>query len=287
MNNLLKYKYIENLIPIDQYLNQNQNSITFENSNIHLCIYNIFISTTAFNQHPPFLQYLLEKNNNKELTFPILIIPRLSSTLKREKLDILIKSFFKILFQKDNITFSLDGFYKDFFSNDLFLFINIFECNLNNPLLFLTTIHEIVNSKKIGNILINKNVSQFFIRNNDLIFLKNKININYEIPMIGYVCKPYSKLEYSFVFGLEKNNYFYDFEKAFQDCLLLKDEKKGIIRFALFLGKIKIMESILDEKELFIQNDYFDTIQINTPDKLYFIKNSNHQIPLSFQIINE
>jgi hypothetical protein len=203
----------------------------------------------------------------------------------------------------------MNGYYQDLLS-DIYLFIDVTNMKINldvsyqnnisfNNNYWLATIHEIVNEKKIGNLQIDKKISNFFTRNIDFNFLQNEINIDYEIPIIGYLSKPFSKLEYTYVFGLsysdlkpEYLNYYYftDYEEALKDSLKFQEDKKGIIRFALFTGKIILIENknelLENTKELLdLKNDY-NTIQINSENiSLFLIKNVSQQIPLSFHLI--
>jgi hypothetical protein len=145
---------------------------------------------------------------------------------------------------------------------------------------------------------ITNSLIKWFTINHEFAYLQDENNKDYEIPVVSFVAKTYSKLEYTFVFGNQifdlknKGNYYFftDYEKAKQECnLFSSEEKKGIIRFALFLGKLQIVESweeFKKEKENLL---FFNTIQINFPNfnSFYLIKKKDQQIPLSYQIISE
>ena len=275
---------------------------------IHLCFYEIFYSD--WGKHPPFLRFLLEKKeNDKQITFPTIHLIDNSKELEIEIIQKKINEYFQILFKEDNISFSkeksfsfiIQGIFKDLCS-DTYLFIDITKMKLNLDKMFnkyfnltnsywLITIHEMVNEKKVGNIQIDKKVSNFFTTNVDFIFLQNEINIDYEIPTVVYQAKPYSQIEYCYVFGQyyvdydsfnKRYFYFTDFEKAIQDA---KEEKKGIIRYALFTGKLFIIQKENDILDL-IEEEY-DCFQINSEkNSNYLIKNFSQNIPLSFHYIH-
>jgi hypothetical protein len=113
-------------------------------------------------------------------------------------------------------------------------------------------------------------------------FLKNKDNVNYEVPIIGYVGKCASMLNFTYVFGVSKSDnsailgpyfYFTDYLNAINQGGWSKDGKSesrhdklltdnskgryksgGIIRFALFMDKTKVIQNHLldgiDESEI-------------------------------------
>ena len=121
-------------------------------------------------------------------------------------------------------------------------------------------------------------ISDFFIKNDMFCFLKNKDNTNYEVPVVGYVGKHTSLLNFTYVFGVSKSDssailgpyfYFTDYLNAInhggwsKDCKsesrhdkVLTDNSKGrykaggIIRFALFMDKTKVIQNrLLDESD--------------------------------------
>jgi len=290
MNDFFTFKYsaLEKLNNINKLLDNSVENVL--KNKFYLCIFNIIISEIGI--HPPFLQFLLEMDCNKILTFPTLdLMIHLENT---------IKSILKKLY-KDELSFIIHGYYQEN-QMDKYIFIEILNLkkingNIIENLLYFSTIHEISNLKTLENHSINKKIYHFFIKNYDFLFLQNQNNIDYEIPIIAYKGLPFSKLEYIFVFGNEKsdykNNYFLlsDFDKAKKDILLIKG-KKGIVKFALFTGKIQIIEKLIELEKDFLSfhhsnNIEIETIQINLPETIYFIKNLSQQIPLSFQIINE
>ena len=139
--------------------------------------------------------------------------------------------------------------YRDFNSVELVNYIKVCVAILD----------EIINQKNICNIEICKEVIDFFIKNNEFCFLVDENNVNYEIPIVGYVSKEKSKTNFTYVFGesaRDKNSllgsyfYFTDFDNA------LKNTGESIIRFALFLGNTKYIQNL--------KNDTIDSSEIKS-----------------------
>lgn len=319
-SNKYKYKYnaLEQLIPFKQ-INLGIHNKYEKEFKIYLCIYDILVS--EYEKHPPFLRYLLERKDDEQnqISFP-------SINLRNESkygFVNMINQYFQILLKKKNISFSnfiIDGFYNDSDSaidlpsstSEIYLFINASKMKLNldnreyinfSNSHWLTTIHEIVNLKKIGNIQINKIVTTFFTRHYEFAFIQNELNNDYEIPITAYASKPHSNLEYTFVFGISNldyyaqdstslySNFYYftDYEKAIKDTVKLKEVKKGIIRFALFTGKLVLLEKESELLEIELKENLYDCIQTNNENNhsIYLIKKTSHEvpIPISFHFI--
>jgi hypothetical protein len=132
---------------------------------------------------------------------------------------------------------------------------------------------EIINHHNICNIKINESVSDFFISNHQFCYLSNRDNEHYEIPVVGYVGRKENKLNFTYIFGNNKdvNNpilgpfyYFTDFNNVVINQLKSLDyktitklftknsnnnnnnnnnNKNGIVRFALFMGLTKYIEN--------------------------------------------
>lgn len=308
MNTIYKYNY--NAVNKLPFLNEED----FQGNITKIVIYDIFQSESS----PPFLRFLLEKNIQGELDF-----------LNLNSESFTIVNFIKTIFEKYHVTINPDVFqiagackllsqYNDK-GIDHYLFIDISHFALETIHSSITKsmvlIHEIINTKQMNNLKISENVSNFFIKHYEFAFIQNETNQDYEIPITGYVCKPLPKVEYTFVFGLtlddryqyrnqhQNSNSLYpnyycltDYEKAIQEMNNLKEEKekKGIIRFALFTGKILLLENENEnEKEsdlLEIKEQYdYDCIQINNENESsnYLIKNIFQSIPLSYDLLNQ
>lgn len=240
--------------------------------NINLVVYKINTEGKM-----PFLEFLLTNNGYELLTLPKLpvyalfnnesIIPYsqvyLSGILQATSFDEFSK----------NITF--DGFYE--FNEDFYLFFDVTNCEiiinetyLSNNIRF-GIVDEIVNHKKICNIPIDHNASLFFIKNESIIYLYDKNNQPYEIPVVGFVGKPTEqKVNFVRTFGESAKNksaimgpyfYFTNYHNAirqggwshnykpekYHNILVTDDygkyKKGGLIRFALFIGQTKYVEN--------------------------------------------
>ena len=166
----------------------------------------------------------------------------------------------------DNIIFN--GFYDN--NDNLYLFFDITNCNIDindiysNNNLWLALIDEIVNQRKVIDMPVDEAVTDFFTLNDQFCFLEDKNENSYEIPVVGYVRKPENKLNFTFIFGETKTDksgilgpyyYFSDFENAFKENNYEnKNDKYGIVRFALFTGLTKYIENHqndpIDESEI-------------------------------------
>jgi hypothetical protein len=213
--------------------------------NINLCLYKV-----NSNGLYPFLNYLLTLNENKIFTFPKL--PNYSS-LTKENMVTYSKVYLSGILQENNFEeFSknvlFDGFQE--YNHDIYLFFDVTNCIVNIKLdhfsqnIIFGLLDEIVNHKKICDINVDLNVNSFFINNDYLLYLYDDLNQPYETPVIGFVAKiNESETNFTMTFGETAKNksailgpyfYFTDFNKA---------NSKGIIRFALFLGKTKYIEN--------------------------------------------
>ena len=180
-----------------------------------------------------------------------------------------------------NIIFK--GFYLD--EDVIHIFFDLTECNLHidctyrKSQLWFCLIDEIINYNKVCSFNIDSNVINFFMANIDFCFLKNKNNENYELPIVGYIGIQPIKLNFTYTFGIsvkDKNAimgpyyYFTDYNGSIRDggwsetgtetkdndTIITDNEygrfkQGGIVRFAIFLGKTKIVENLLNDS-----NDY-------------------------------
>lgn len=243
----------------------------------------------------------------------------------------------------------------------LYLFFDATNCKLDidetyssNLTRFALT-DEIMNKRNICNIPINKETTNFFIHNDQINYLYDENNIAYQTPVVGFVGKPTpEKLKFVYTFGESAKNksailgphfYFSDFNYAIRqggwshnykpehiyDKLITDNGngrylKGGIVRFALFIGKIKIIENTPtdpnDESDIkkdrlkdttLNQNYEIQTLRISDHDGLWVrkydsvylgnlelddgsfieegpiitLKDYNQQIPLSYHFIDK
>jgi hypothetical protein len=259
-------------------------SDTDKYSKIILCVYKINTSGKY-----PFLQYLLLNNGCNSFALPVL--PNYSS-FNKNNLITYSKVFLSGILQVVNFEdFSsktvFDGMYE--YSNNLYLFfdISIYEINIDetysyNPTRFALC-DEILNHNSICNMPISHDTSMFFLKNKSINYIYDDKNEAYENPVVGYVGKATpEKLNFILTFGESAKNksailgphfYFTDFYHAIRDGgwskkykpeyvndkLITDNEqgryiKGGIVRFALFSGKTKYIENMLntpnDESEI-------------------------------------
>lgn len=232
---------IDNLLDPD--LNNIQKIGRF--TNISVCIYN-----TCNNSTIPFLQYYLEKS----LLFDILDFPSLCldyfSDIYNE-LDLFIRNIVVI---KEK--YIIKGFRVFEERNYIFIDLGNNEINVDNSLTFLAIIDEITNKRKIYDMIICYKVTNLFIENPELIFLKNEINKNYEIPIVAYQSVEERRLNFTFMFGITKSDnkaimgpyfYFSNYENVLEK-VSKKEGKYGIIRCCLFLGTMKIPMNFLEDE---------------------------------------
>jgi hypothetical protein len=254
------------------------------NGNItKIVIYDIFHT----NSLPPFLRFLLEKNILGELDF---IYPKEPFTSNN------VVNFLKTFFEKYNIPFTSDVFQFEgainLFSkgNDSYLFIDISDLRLETNYLSLSMvlIDEIINIRQIYNIKISESVTNFFLKNNDFIFLQDEKEKNIEIPTVVYVGKPEKTLEFTFIFGniksLEKNYYYFtNYDNALQEINDMKlQSKKGIVRFAIFTGKMFVPNETNTNNNNFEDwTNNYNSIYLEQ-NKSFIIKDYSQQIPLSY-----
>jgi hypothetical protein len=194
---------------------------------------------------------------------------------------------FNLLSLTDHSEFDKNIQFKGFYLNgrDVHIVFDLTECKLQiydvyrTNQMWFTLLDEIINHKKINNFFIDSSVTNFFINNDDFIFLKNKNGDNYELPVVGYIGMngtKYNKVSFTYTFGnspKDKNTllgpyyYFTDYKNAIRegcwsetgkpvkvdDVLITDNEygryKKGsIVRFGLFLGKMKMVENLPNDE---------------------------------------
>jgi len=299
----------------------------------------------------PFLKFLLTNNNvDNVLSFPY--IPYYDS-LNSEQLI----NFTKILlfglvslenanFDDFNMNIIFNGFYD--FENELYLLIDLtkYKANINdiytNSESRFVLIDEILNQGHVCNITIDKYVSRFFTNNNNFCILLDKNGKNYEIPVACYVGQEEKKLNFTYTFGVSKKNnsfilgpyyYFTNFTNAVEEISFknennsdIKNNKNGVIRFAVFMGTTKWIDNFpndtIDTSDIKLErlNDetldnsyerltmrisdhqgkwaetfdscYLGSIELDNGEylkntPLLVVKEYNQQIPLSYHFINK
>ena len=279
--NYYHYKALDQLATnIDDYLNNN--IVT----KIEMCGFEIDNSGKA-----PFIKYLFEKDLlTNMLFFPS---ERLNyDNLKSESLIIYTKiKLFNLLQLSNYHTYEQKIQFKGFMVLDdvVKIFYDLTECKLHindvfeSNTMWFCLLDEIVNYRCVLNFSIYENITTFFKNNMDFCFLRDKNNVSYEVPSVYYVGRnSATTLVFTHMVGVSTNNknsilgpyyYFTDFQTAVrQGCWTIdnKPEEKygkvitdnedgrykngGIVRFALFLGKMKKIENFQRDA-----NDMSDT----------------------------
>lgn len=244
---------------IDEYLTVNAEKIT----NIKIISYEIKNNTNY-----PYIKYLLTKNvQTNTLFFPQLEIDYLN--LNTEKLVTLVKlNLFSLLNLNNYDNYDKHACFKGFYINNEELYIIVDLTNFNIEIkstlkkytMWFCLIDEIINHVSVCNISIEQSVTKFFNSNIEFCFLKNKNGTNYEVPSVGYVGTTQNRINFTHVFGvLKKDNnailgpyyYFTDYNNSLKECELINinnNNYAGIVRFALFLGKIKVIENLINDE---------------------------------------
>lgn len=255
------YKYNLNGILKTDFLQIKKNPKLF----IYACCFRVIVSKPNKIIQNPFLEYLLFKypnSNNKYSNlciFPFRILG--NDTIKAAS-----KKLTKDLYPSNDCL----GYIQN--SKGIFLFYEIHYKNYKVPLLekknqlWWTTIHEICNIKKILNFPIHNSVTKLFYNNSKLIYLKNKQNINIQVPTIVYYTETKEILPYISIMGIKASSmrtfgphyYFTDFINSFRGAWssnyakrkiedkVITDENgllksSGFVRFVLFTNKPRVM----------------------------------------------
>lgn len=276
INNLYNYSGLKKLKEIDNILKTN---IKIEK--ICICAYKIN-NTKLY----PFLNFLLKNDYvNNELIFPEYNSNTLSIDIIEKTYEYL-KSFLNNIILDNNFEYKGYHYYK----NNIYLFFDFTNCKLqaNNiykkSIIWPALIDEIINKKNVCNIKINLAVIDFFNNNLDFTILKDKNNKIYEIPSIVYIGKEESKANFTYVFGASKPDdnelfgpyyYFTNFKNAFRQGTTNKNNKGGIIRFALFFESTKVIlnnpcdcidESNIKNELLTNSNNLYENLTLRITD---------------------
>jgi hypothetical protein len=231
---------------------------------VNICAYKV----TTYSKNP-FLNILLFK----EKTTNVLQLPKIQIFKEFSNEEIInyskITLFALCMINTDYDDFSntilFNGFY--IVNNNLYLFFDITPCSIkindiySNSALWFAIIDEVLNHKKICNLMIEKEVTEFFTLNEDFCFLQDDYNDNYETPIVGFIGTTKDQVSFKYTFGESIKNkngvlgpYFY-FTNFINSYTTEEDKINDcIIRFALFLGNTKYIENKpndpIDESEI-------------------------------------
>lgn len=181
----------------------------------------------------------------------------------------------------DETKYTIHGY--KVFEKNMYLFVNVDRWKENNvmslsrnEILWFVTSNEIVNAQSCCRFKIDTLVNRFFIHNDSFLYLFDSAkDALLESPIVVYTGHPYSKVSFTAIFGVSKEEYssrsvlgpyyyFTDYQSAFKlggwsktgedeymyDKLITfpgekgKYTRGGIIRFALFLGNAKMLMNV-------------------------------------------
>jgi hypothetical protein len=237
-------------------------------STVKICAYQILNKKLN-----PFLQFLLVNDTfTNTLSLPSINILKITENIALSNTcDLLsyIQNFLGEISEKLSILENNNfmGFHLDKKTKTLFLFYDLSDCRLNISLVYKKSniwfclVDEIINKQHVCGIMIDPKVTNFFLVNQQFITLTNNLGHKIENPVVCYIKKEIGQLNFTHYFGLSKMDtnesflgpyyYFTDFENALYS---INDEKKGLIRFAVFLGKMLVKlnypEDSIDNSDL-------------------------------------
>ena len=232
----------------------------------------------------PFNMFVLQNDIDREN----LIFPKLNLSIfdLREMYDFslflnMIKCYLYSIMLTNNFenfdnNLDLKGLY--IWNEKIYLFIDMTKIDINHDLIYkdspywLVLVDEIVNKKRVCNIEIDKQVSNFFLNNSDFLYFKNSKKEQIEIPSVVYSGTQEKLLYFTYMFGKVKDDgnsllgasyYFTNYENAIRQGGWSKNYKReykygkeitendtgkyikgGIIRYALFLGDCLVKENL-------------------------------------------
>jgi len=232
---------------IDEYfLHLNENCKT---PIVNICAYHVN------NKHKyPFLEYFLfkpTKENGELFKFPTFDYSSNANVITK---SISIMQILCLTYYKE-AEYIYKGFTGD--SDNLYLFFDCSSLNLDsykmsrNNDLWLVTIDEIINQEKVCNFGIDNKVVDFFRNNINFLYLNDTDGNIIETPTVVYSDCSRKQLEFVSIFGVSTMNeealmgkyyYFTDYQNAIKNSGWLNESNGcgGLIRCALFLGKMKV-----------------------------------------------
>lgn len=270
--------------PIKTELEQEFSKLSLtQNTRINICCY--MVSTNGLK---PYLRYLLYKYPKSSddysdlLVFPFFLYERTHHDIKEVCRD-------NVLEYLDNIggpsSVDVVGYKKTDIGvcvfieldNKVYESLNEIKHQTRGSELWLVLMKEILDVKNVINFPIHSSVTNFFLNNMSFIFLLDKDDRPYTLPLVAYHGNYYKVISFVAVFGLKKSSvfsslgpyyYFGTYEKALRYAVWTqshtpmtvdgetitvnetgKYKKGGIVRFALFPGNTKVFLNRPDDPE--------------------------------------
>jgi hypothetical protein len=256
--NLYKFKALDSLVyNLEEYLEQDGAGEI--DAVVHLCPYKVTNDGAT-----PFLQYLLQN------VFGHLYFVSLGRTIIRDNsiIDYSTKYLHLLLIEKkinlEESTIEYKGTHVE--KGSLFIFFDVTKCELNindsykSNQWWFTLPSEIINGQRLTDLTIDEQVANLFYTYPTFAILHDANGAKYEVPQVGYVSKRVEKTCFTYTFGETARNsnelfgayyYFTNFANCIKQLAILEEYEKesviGIIRFALFLKKHKIVENLLTD----------------------------------------
>jgi hypothetical protein len=273
-----------NYMALDKLVNNIDDTVLNNCAVIKICAYEIKNNGTT----PYLKYLLHKDDFSDALLFPLLPLTYTNVNCKNVIKMATLKLFTLLQlsnYAEFESKISFKGFFMEH-DQEIHIFFDLTECKLQindiyriNPMWF-TLLDEIINQRNVCNFFIEGSVTNFFTNNNDFIYLKNKKGDNYELPVVAYIGMNginYNKVNFTYTFGTAAKDktamlgpyfYFTDFKNSIRqggwsetgapvkndDFVLITDNeygryKKGsIVRFALFLGKMKMVENLPNDE---------------------------------------
>lgn len=266
---------------------------------IHICIY--FVNTLHL---IPYLSYLL-KREIEELEFPYYQISKEMKIRTNEELLSLMNINLQLLLQSTNTNFE-NVEYKGsiIHSKELYMFYDVSKSDIkvvsirNSSPLWFGLVDEIANLKHICNIPVSAKVTDFFLFNSTFLMLytDDEKNKTYDIPIVAYVGTEYSKINYTYVFGVDKTKQcgycFTNFHGATKrEKEKDKDKDKrflGLVRFALLVSQTKVESwnsNTFNNVEWSLSYDSVILTGHAENNVAFIVKERDQQIPLSYHYV--
>ena len=289
---------------IDEYMNNNRVS------KIEICGYEIDNSGIS-----PFVKYLFEKDVlTNILGFPFESLNY--DSLKSKSLIIYTKiKLFNLLQLPNYDNYDAKIQFKGFMvlGDTVKIFFDLSECKIllndifESNTMWFCLLDEIVNYQYVLNFSIDETITSFFKNNMNFCFLHDKNNVCYEVPSVYYTGRNSSMtLNFTHMFGVSTSNknsilgpyfYFTDYQTAVKQGCWTTDNKPGvkygkvitdnedgryknggIIRFAIFLGKMKKIENFqIDANDMSdTKRERLDDFSLNQNMEMLTMRISDH-----------
>tara|TARA_Y100000996_G_scaffold412425_2_gene398488 strand:- start:2276 stop:3202 length:927 start_codon:yes stop_codon:yes gene_type:complete len=272
-----------------------------EGDTLKICFYVID------NMSNPFLQFLFINDND---TLKLLQFKYQGNVPSKEGYNI-IKKIFIDFDEQINYTGCIDNI---LFYEMIFIIENVNYKTKKDKLWFLL-VDEIINKKYYLHMNVDEEVVSFFLKNSSLLFLIDGEKRILPSPIACYYGNYLNYVKAISVFGVQKASlyaskgpfyYFGNYNEALKRSVWNKNflpysinnyliagkngkyKAGGIVRFALFLDKIKLIRNANEDVKNKIDyiNNYYSLIYYKENDIKYCIREYSNQYPVSYFSVN-